>query len=204
MNIRKELKKYLFKNLANIVTIIGFLAVIWLLVIIINRPEKLWLIGLLVLIAGLSDFFDGKIARKLKIESKFGAVTDHLRDKIFIGPILIILIWRQNLEAINLPFIAVGLATFFIIYIVAIEIILFIACAILFLFKKIKIKASKWGKWKMFCEFLAIIIWLISLIIEKYFLIPVLPFSIHIINLILFFALCLSFGSLKGYWRQCQ
>jgi len=37
MNIRKELKKYLFKNLANIVTIIGFLAVIWLLVINFNH-----------------------------------------------------------------------------------------------------------------------------------------------------------------------
>jgi len=59
----KKLREWFFQNLANIVTIFGFLATIWLLVIAINNPEELWLIMLLAGIVGLSDLIDGIIAK---------------------------------------------------------------------------------------------------------------------------------------------
>jgi len=199
----KELREWFFRNLANTVTITGFFAVIWLLVIAISEPEKLWLITLLALFAGLSDLFDGKIARKLKIESEFGSIIDRFRDKVFVAPILIILLWHQDWELTNLPSIVISLTASLIISIVTIEILLFAAWWI-GSFKKITTTANKWGKRKMFCEFWIIIIWLLSLDAEKYFFIPVIPFSIILIDLVLIVTLFLAVKSLEGYWQFYQ
>jgi len=54
----KELREWFFQNLANIVTIFGFLTAIWLLVIAVNNPEEPWLIMLLAGAVGLSDLID--------------------------------------------------------------------------------------------------------------------------------------------------
>ncbi len=194
-----ELKEWFFKNLANAITIFGFLAVIWFLIIAISEPKKLWLITSLAVFIGLSDFFDGRIARKLKIESNFGSIIDRLRDKIFVMPILAIFIWRQNWGLTNLPFIIASFTMALIISLIVIEFLLFITWWI-GLFKKVTTMANKWGKRKMFCEFWIIITWLLSLNAEKYFSIHVISFSIYLIDLALINALFLAVKSLEGYW----
>ncbi|MBO4246007.1 MAG: CDP-diacylglycerol--glycerol-3-phosphate 3-phosphatidyltransferase [Bacilli bacterium] len=47
--------------------------------------------GVLFVIASLSDFFDGYIARKYKLVTDFGKVMDAIADKILVNGLLIIL-----------------------------------------------------------------------------------------------------------------
>jgi len=197
----KELREWFFQNLANIVTIFGFLTAIWLLVIAVNNPEKLWLIMLLAGVVGLSDLIDGMIARKLKIISSYGGALDRLRDKVFVVPILIILTWHHAWKLTNLPNVLITLTTALVISLIIIEIFLFIAWWI-GLFKKLILTANKWGKRKMLCEFSAVMFWLISLTIEKYSCLSVIRFSIYLIDLTLMITVFLAVKSLEGYYQS--
>lgn len=47
--------------------------------------------GILFIIASVSDFFDGKIARKNNIVTDFGKVMDAIADKILVNGVLIIM-----------------------------------------------------------------------------------------------------------------
>lgn len=55
-------------------------------------------------IASLTDLFDGKLARKWNVVSKFGAMADPLMDKVFylvVFPTLLWLLGRQPAESIH-------------------------------------------------------------------------------------------------------
>lgn len=43
---------------------------------------------ILIAIGAMSDFFDGFLARKLKVESKFGEILDPIADKVFCNAVL--------------------------------------------------------------------------------------------------------------------
>ncbi|MCI6287666.1 MAG: CDP-diacylglycerol--glycerol-3-phosphate 3-phosphatidyltransferase [Lentisphaeria bacterium] len=47
---------------------------------------------IIAILAGLTDFFDGRIARKYKCESDFGRLMDPLADKIFIAATYIMMV----------------------------------------------------------------------------------------------------------------
>ena len=47
--------------------------------------------GILFAVAGISDFFDGQIARKQNIVTDFGKVMDAIADKILVNGVLIVL-----------------------------------------------------------------------------------------------------------------
>ncbi|HRK74392.1 MAG TPA: CDP-diacylglycerol--glycerol-3-phosphate 3-phosphatidyltransferase [Rhodothermales bacterium] len=55
---------------------------IWL--ILTPTLEKRLLGGMVFIIAGLSDYWDGKLARQWKAKSRFGQFLDPLADKIFV------------------------------------------------------------------------------------------------------------------------
>jgi len=70
-------------------------------------PHAWWLAvtaaGSLV-VASLTDLFDGKLARKWNVVSKFGAMADPLMDKVFylvVFPTLLWLLGRQPDEAVH-------------------------------------------------------------------------------------------------------
>ena len=199
--ISKELKEWFFQNLANIITIFGFLAAIWVLVIAVNNPEELWAVIVLAGIVGLSDLFDGIIARKFKITSSFGGALDRLRDKIFIVPLLIILTWNHAWRLTNLPDVLSTLTKALVIALIITETFLFIAWWI-GIFKKLILTSNKWGKRKMFCQFLVVAFWLISLTIEKYCNLRVIHFSIYLIDLTLIVTVFLAIKSLDGYYQS--
>src|SRR6476659_844939 len=48
--------------------------------------------GILFLIASITDFLDGYIARNFDMESKFGKILDPIADKILVTSILIMLV----------------------------------------------------------------------------------------------------------------
>ncbi len=54
---------------------------------------------IIAILAGLTDFFDGRIARKYKCESDFGRLMDPLADKIFIAATYIMMVGYRIVPA---------------------------------------------------------------------------------------------------------
>ena len=93
LNKKKKFQK-LIVNLPNILTIFRLLLVFPLILFIeIKRP---FIVFLLIIVGGLSDYFDGLIARKLNLKTRLGAVLDPLSDKIFLL-IPLIFLCKENL-----------------------------------------------------------------------------------------------------------
>jgi len=199
--IKDLYKKYFVQNLANFITVLGLIGAIWLLVICISNPEQLWLILILTSGVGLTDFVDGLMARYLKIESKFGSALDRLRDKVFICPLMIILVWHYYESLKTLSIVVITLTISLVSSLVLIEVLLFIAWLI-GLIKKLDVSSNRYGRIKMFLEFLIVIFWLFSLTIKKYFGFHLFRFSIYLIDLILFVAIYFAIRSLDEYYKR--
>lgn len=76
---------FLFKQLANIITLSRIVGVGYILLIapFAHLHIQLWSIIIFIIVAS-TDFLDGYLARKLKIESAFGKILDPVADKILI------------------------------------------------------------------------------------------------------------------------
>ena len=91
-------------NLPNYITYFRILLIPFLILIFYIPEPQLSefdrnLFALLIFIlAGVSDWLDGYLARKLKLESKFGAFIDPVADKLIVMVALIILV---DLSRIN-------------------------------------------------------------------------------------------------------
>lgn len=93
----KKSKKRFFPNTLTIANMfLGFLSIIFIM------QGKYFNAGLFILIAGLLDIFDGKIARLLGISSKFGVEFDSLADTVSfcVAPSFLVF----NLYTQDLPF----------------------------------------------------------------------------------------------------
>lgn len=65
-----------------------------------DKPTWAWIgVGLFV-IAGITDYMDGYLARHLKQLSRFGRILDPIADKLLVGSILIMLAWQGKLDSI--------------------------------------------------------------------------------------------------------
>ncbi len=113
------------------------------LLYLIDFPNKLLVLLAIVVIASLSDFLDGYLARKLNSVSELGASIDFTADKIFINTFLCVFtvagdlpIWIL-LVILNRDFWVMGMRIF--------------AAG-----EGMKIPAGKMGKLKTTCIFLAI------------------------------------------------
>ena len=67
---------------------------------ILSESDKNFLATLLFILAGISDWLDGYLARKLGLESKFGAFIDPVADKLIVVASLIILVELDRLSAL--------------------------------------------------------------------------------------------------------
>ena len=56
-----------------------------------------WPIYLVIVVSGLTDFFDGKIARKFDMVTDLGKMLDPIADKITIGAIIISLAYKYRI-----------------------------------------------------------------------------------------------------------
>ena len=104
----KELfnRKTYKKQLANILSFIRLLLVIPILILLIiyfntNSSNLLIIIAILSLIGGITDFFDGRCARKFNSYSDYGKRIDQISDKTFASTLSLFLI------SINIYFIFV-------------------------------------------------------------------------------------------------
>jgi len=80
-------------NLPNLLTLLRF--VIAPIVVLLLLSDQLWagiLCAVFITIAGVSDIFDGYLARHWKVESDMGKLLDPLADKTVVVGALIMLI----------------------------------------------------------------------------------------------------------------
>ena len=96
----------------------------------------------LIVLGGLTDYFDGYFARKLNLKTKFGAIIDPLIDKIFL---LIPLLWLAKVDLI--PFWSLAIILFRELIISALRTT-----------TKDGLPASTLGKYKTFFFFIALVI----------------------------------------------
>lgn len=102
----KTVNKNLPNNLTKIRIVLSIIIIIIMLfpfdMVNINFPKymingnaildvKLLIVAVLFVIASLTDYFDGKIARKYNLVTDYGKVMDAIADKILVNGLLIIL-----------------------------------------------------------------------------------------------------------------
>ena len=135
----KKIKK-LIANIPNILTISRLFLTFPLIIFLeINDTN---LVFTLIIIGGISDYFDGYFARKLDLKTRFGAIIDPLTDKIFL---LIPLLWLCKMGTI--PFWSLAIILFRELIISALRTTM-----------KDGLPASQLGKYKTFFFFIALVI----------------------------------------------
>ena len=95
------MSKNLLSNLPNYLTIFRVISIPVIILCIL--PQSFfynWVAVIIYALACLSDFFDGYIARKLSIESKFGKFFDPIADKILIISVIFILVAIDRIEGL--------------------------------------------------------------------------------------------------------
>ncbi len=82
--------------------------VLFMVLAVVHAYSPAWVLAVAATVslisASLTDLYDGKLARKWKVVSKFGAMADPLMDKVFylvVFPTLLWLLGRQPQEAIH-------------------------------------------------------------------------------------------------------
>ena len=150
-NRKEKIKNWFRQNKANLVTTVGLIFAFILLSQVSFSPKNLAPILIVYSFAQLSDFVDGKIARKNKIESNFGAVIDPFRDKIIFLSKTILIIQHAN----KFHFSVFGFL--FVIFFFESLTVFMAAIGIFWHIKGIKIveiSSSASGKKKTFCGFI--------------------------------------------------
>lgn len=100
-------KKTIVKQVANMLSFIRLLLVIPIFILILiyfNNHSKTILIitGILSLIGGITDYFDGKWARKFNTYSEYGKKLDQISDKTFATTLSLLLITINKYFVITL------------------------------------------------------------------------------------------------------
>jgi len=105
----KQIRAWVFRNLANFVTALRFPFCFVLFWVVVCHPDRTITILSLVTGALLTDFFDGKTARYFKIVSALGGAMDRLADKLLLADMFIFLI-RDGRIHLSLKIITVHIA----------------------------------------------------------------------------------------------
>jgi CDP-diacylglycerol--glycerol-3-phosphate 3-phosphatidyltransferase len=80
-------------NLPNILSLSRLLATVLIFIfVLINQPWAFLIATLLFFLASITDFFDGYLARRLKVTSSLGVFLDLTADKVLVSTILIALV----------------------------------------------------------------------------------------------------------------
>tara|TARA_R110000868_G_scaffold353876_2_gene615051 strand:+ start:791 stop:1372 length:582 start_codon:yes stop_codon:yes gene_type:complete len=91
-------------NIPNLLTLFRILLVpILVIVFFLPYTWSFYAAALIFIIASITDFFDGFLARKLEQQTSFGAVCDPVADKLIISIVLILLVAEYKTIFFTLP-----------------------------------------------------------------------------------------------------
>lgn len=101
----------------------------------------------LYIIAALSDWLDGYLARRWKLSSRLGQMLDPIADKLLVGALLIVFAWDGSFSGLDLiPVVAIMLRE------------IFVAGLREFLGKaEVVIKVTQLAKWKTTVQMVALV-----------------------------------------------
>ena len=89
-------------NLPNLLTLSRILAVPLIMgAFYMDRPFGMYIAFVLFVVAGITDFFDGYLARSTGAVSKLGQFLDPIADKLMVGAILMMLVWDQTVDGVH-------------------------------------------------------------------------------------------------------
>lgn len=128
-------------------------------------PYKKEIVIFIVLLAGITDFLDGYIARSQGTTSYFGAVLDFTADKLFVLSMLMVLSLA-------------GVVPFWITLIILYREVMVMGLRIFASFHRMEIPSSIFGKIKTWITFMAILAVLIELPYSYYLFLFVLALTI--------------------------
>ncbi|OGZ26853.1 MAG: hypothetical protein A2365_03790 [Candidatus Nealsonbacteria bacterium RIFOXYB1_FULL_40_15] len=187
MNTR--LREWARKNAANVVTVAGLISASIFLALALIQPNEHQKQLFWATVAAVSDFCDGRIARKFNAVSVFGSYMDRIKDHLLIFPGIVILLFF-HWDKVWVPEILIGFVATLIFFEIKIARVGLIGYRWYIRGKKIgeKLQPDNAGKKKIFTGYMVVLLWLISLSFPK-----IAPFFWAII----YFGL-----SLMAYWSH--
>jgi CDP-diacylglycerol--glycerol-3-phosphate 3-phosphatidyltransferase len=126
-----------------------FATILVFVLVLVDQPWAFLTATALFVLASLTDFFDGYLARRLKIVSSFGAFLDLAADKVFVSAILI-------------AFVQIGLVPAWIVFVIVTREFLVTTLRSIAAEKGKKIPPSMWGKQKTFITLVAMAVLLLA------------------------------------------
>ena len=81
-------------TIPNALTFLRFLGIPLFIYLALSKQADGWAI-LVLAIGGATDYFDGKLARALNQESRFGEIADPTIDRLYIAAVLVVLYIRD-------------------------------------------------------------------------------------------------------------
>ncbi len=174
------------------IIIIPLIVALYLLIDVIGTGLTLILIGVLFILASLTDYLDGKIARKRNIVTTFGKFVDPLADKLLVVSTLMILcdFYVKNTDGSLYMFMP-----FWIVLIVIARELIVTSIRLVAVGEGIILHASKWGKYKTAFTMLTLV---------YYFFI--MPYDLPVINIVgvvfLGISVILTIGSGVDYFMK--
>ncbi len=79
-------------NIPNLLTLARIAAIPLFVIAYLFQPQHGWLATTIFLLAAVTDWLDGFLARKLAVESSFGAFLDPIADKLIVCTALVLLV----------------------------------------------------------------------------------------------------------------
>ncbi len=146
------------KSIPNILTVLRLLACP-LLIYLFEISNNLWALIIFVL-ACLTDFFDGYLARKGNFKSNFGKVLDPFADKILIITMLVSILVFTSLNEIAYVYIAF--------YIIIVREIVVSLLRFNLTDENKSIDVNIFSKYKTFIQMISIVLFIVVFVLEDY------------------------------------
>jgi len=154
---KMEKTEVAFFNPANIITFFRALLIPLFLIVLFKQSFPALLAALIVFfIASLSDFFDGFIARRLELHTRFGVFADPLADKLLVGSAFIAFLFIPSL----------GIPVWLVVLILIREVFVTVL-RIVAIRRGLEMKTEYSGKIKTFFQMIAIFAILILLLLGQ-------------------------------------